>query len=74
MMGDIVMSRKELQRVRVMERVIAGALTLVEASMYLGVSYRQSKRLKGKYQSRGPVGMIHGNRGRKPSNSLEQSL
>ena len=74
MMGDIVMSSKELQRVRVMEQVIGGALTLVEASMYLGLSYRQSKRLKAKYQIRGPVGLIHGNRDRKPSNSFEQRL
>ena len=74
MMGDIVMSNKELQRVRVMEQVMGGALTLVEASGYLGLSYRHSKRLKAKYRESGPVGMIHGNRGRHPVNSIEQSM
>ena len=74
MMGDIVMSSKELQRVRVMERVIGGALTLVEASEYLGLSYRHSKRLKDMYRKSGPVGLVHGNRGRQPANSLDQSV
>lgn len=70
-MGEILMSRKELQRVRVMEQVMSGALTLVEASRYLSVSYRQSKRLKVKYKNKGPEGLIHGNRGRQPSNALD---
>ena len=73
MIGDIVMSRKDLQRVRLMERVMGGALTLVEASVYLGLSYRQSKRLKASYKKSGPVGMIHGNRGRAPGNALDAS-
>jgi transposase len=74
MMGDILMSSKELQRVRVMERVIGGALTLIEASVYLGLSYRHSKRLKATYRKSGPLGLIHGNRGRQPANSLEQCV
>jgi transposase len=73
MKGDIIMSQKEIQRVRVMEQVISGALKLIEATEYLGISYRQAKRLKVKYWESGPVGIIHGNRGRVPSNALEES-
>lgn len=73
MIGDIVMSVKELQRVRIMEQVMGGALSLMEASGYLGLSYRQSKRLKASYSIRGPVGLIHGNRGRRPANALSKS-
>ena len=73
MKGDIIMSQKEIQRVRVMEQVISGALKLIEATEYLGISYRQAKRLKVKYWKSGPVGIIHGNRGRVPSNALEES-
>ena len=73
MMGGIVMSSKELQRVRVMERVMGGALTLVEASEYLGLSYRHSKRLNVTYRKNGPAGLIHGNRGRSPANSLDKN-
>lgn len=73
MMGEIVMSVRELQRVRVMEQVMGGGLSLVEASEYLRVSYRQAKRLKASYSIRGPEGLIHGNRGRKPTNALDES-
>ncbi|HDH33980.1 MAG TPA: hypothetical protein ENG88_00810, partial [Nitrospirae bacterium] len=67
------MSIKELQRVRVMEQVMGGGLSLVEGSGYLGLSYRQSKRLKASYSIRGPVGLIHDNRGRRPGNALSES-
>lgn len=72
MKGDIRMSQQEIQRVRVLEKVISGALKLKEAKEYLGISYRQAKRLKVKYRQSGPVGIIHGNRGRTPSNVLDQ--
>lgn len=70
MKGDIVMSQKEIQRVRVMEQVQSGALKLIEATELLELSYRQGKRLKVKYKESGPVGLIHGNRGRMPANVL----
>lgn len=72
MKGDIVMSLKEIQRVRVLEQVVSGALKLIEATELLGISYRQGKRLKVKYRESGPVGIIHGNRGRVPSNILDE--
>lgn len=74
MMGDILMSIKELQRVRIMEQVMGGALTVVEASSYMGLSYRQTKRLKALYSEKGPAGLVHGNKGRTPANSLNKKL
>ena len=71
MKGDITMSQKEIQRVRVLEQVMSGSLKLIEATGYLGISYRQAKRLKLKYRESGPVGILHGNRGRIPSNVLD---
>lgn len=73
MKGDIVLSQKEFQRVRVMEQVIQGVLTAVDAGGFLGLSYRQVKRLKARYRERGPEGLIHGNRGRLPANTLDES-
>lgn len=72
MNGDITMSIKELQRVRVMEQVINGALSLVEATAFMRISYRQAKRLKVKYKEAGPVGLIHGNRGKVPANTTAE--
>ncbi len=73
MMGDIVMSINELQRVRIMEQVMGGSLTVVEAGRYMGLSYRQAKRLKASYSNRGPEGLVHGNRSREPANALNES-
>lgn len=73
MKGGIVLSQKEIQRVRVMEQVMHGLLTVVEASGFMGLSYRQAKRLKAKYGKAGPEGLIHGNRRRKPANALAKS-
>ena len=71
MKGDITMSQKEIQRVRVLEQVMSGALKLIEAKDFLRISYRQAKRLKLKYRDSGPVGILHGNRGIIPSNLLD---
>lgn len=73
MKGEIVLSQKEIQRVKVMEQVMSGAATLVQASEFIGISYRQAKRLKVRYRRRGPEGVIHGNRGRTPANALDGS-
>jgi len=73
MKGEIVLSQKEIQRVRVMEQVMQGVLSAVDAGSYLGLSYRQVKRLKACYRGAGPAGLMHGNRGRLPANTLDKS-
>lgn len=71
--GVIAISQKELTRYDVLRRVLDGTISLVDAAGYMGVSYRQAKRLKTKAED-GPVGMIHGNCGRAPSNRLGAEL
>ena len=58
------MSAKELQRLTVLGRVAKGALSLVDASVLMGVSYRQARRLAKKFNENGPAGIAHGSRGR----------
>lgn len=65
------MSMKELQRVKVMERLCAGDLSNQEAAVELGICRRQIIRLKKKYTKQGDRGLIHGNRGRQPRHSLK---
>ena len=59
-----LMSSKELHRVRVMEQLDVGALTLSQAGERMGVSYRQARRIRQKWRDAGPSGLIHGSRGR----------
>src|SRR5215213_5833217 len=58
------MSAKELKRVGVMERVAAGTLPLTAAAVVLGLSYRQAKRVYGRYRREGARGLTHRSVGR----------
>ena len=63
-MDTIALTMKEQQRVAVIERVFRRELTMAEAAMVLGVSERQSFRIKARIRKEGVRGVIHGNRGR----------
>lgn len=66
------MSRKERHRLELLGRVKRGDLKLSKAAELLGVSYRQAKRVYGRYQELGDKGLVHRLRGR-PSNRRSAS-
>jgi transposase len=72
--GVIKISQKELSRQSLLKLVCADTLSLNEASIAMGVSYRQAKRLKSAYVLSGVSGILHGNRGRSPSNKISQYI
>jgi transposase len=61
------MSDEEVRRAGVLKRVKAGELTQVEAAEMLELSYRQVKRLYGRYLEGGAKALVHRSAG-KPSN------
>ena len=63
-MGTWKMSAKEVKRVETLGLVRKGALTLVEASEVLALSYRQAKRVWRRFQREGVGGLVHQSRGR----------
>lgn len=63
-MEKILMSVKERKRLEVFSRVKEGRMTLVEAGQLLQLSYRQTKRVWGRYQQSGDQGLVHQARGR----------
>ncbi len=65
------MSEKERTRYHLMRLVKSGRLSLKEASDKMGLSYRQSKRVKKRFIEAGARGLIHGNRGRASPRALE---
>ena len=70
-MGEnILVSRKELKRYKVIDRWIQGSITGGEAAELLGLSYRQVCRLKKRVLEEGEMGIIHKNRGRKPAHAF----
>ena len=62
------MSKKELTRLEVMERLKAKKMTQKKAAEALGISVRQVKRLCKKYREKGAAGLVSQRRG-KPSNN-----
>jgi transposase len=60
----VMMSQKELQRVKVIENAAGGRLSVREASSLLHLSERQILRLKRRYQPDSTDRVRHGNRGR----------
>jgi len=62
---------KQLERYHWLKLVRDGAITLVEASMRMAVSYRQAKRLKKAFVSGSIEALAHGNRARPPSNKTD---
>ena len=63
-MGKLLMSARERDCLEVLGRVKRGELTLAKASELLGLSYRQSKRVYGRYREQGAAGLVHRLRGR----------
>jgi transposase len=58
------MSTSELRRAGVLARVAAKTLTLKSAAALMEVSYRQAKRLYGRYRGEGAKGLKHRSAGR----------
>lgn len=71
-MHTIALTMKAQQRVAVIERVFRGELTMAEAAMVLGVSERQSFRIKARIRREGVRGAIHGNRGQTSARKLSR--
>lgn len=66
------MTKKDLKKFTIIQDCIDGIYTVPQAAKLLGLSDRQIQRLKKEVKQKGPEGIIHKNRGRKPNNAIEQ--
>lgn len=67
-----LMSERQWKKLDVIRRVSKGLMTTVMAATVLGLSQRQVRRMRGAFEERGQVALVHGNRGRPPSNRLDE--
>lgn len=74
MRETIALSHRQLKRWHLLKLEQENRITLKEAAERMGLSYRQASRLKEKAARDGPAGLVHGNRGRRPTNSLDVQL
>ena len=70
MKEELTLNRKEQTRLLVLNEVERKKLKLSEAAYLLKISERQGWRLLAAYRHEGAAGLAHGNRGRKPINTL----
>jgi transposase len=70
----LTMSKKELTRLEVMQRLKDKRLTQKEASGILGLSVRQVKRLWRAYREQGAKGLVSGRRGKASNNRLDAGV
>jgi len=69
-METITMSRKEISRLEVMQKLSEKRMSQKEAGAILGVSERHIKRLLKAYRKKGAAGLISKHRGRKGNHCL----
>jgi transposase len=70
----VTLSKKEQNRLMVLNRVEQGMMTTRQAGEILGLSLRQVKRILGRYRREGAAALAHGNRGRKPRHTLDAGM
>jgi len=74
-MGNgLTLTTKDERRVEVLNRLLAGQLTIGEAAPLLGVGERQARRVVAAYREAGPRGVVHGNRGRPPAHAVLEEV
>ena len=68
------LSREENRRAVVLAAAERDGRTNAEIALALGLGVRQVQRLKGTLKKEGPVGLAHGNRGRRAAHALPEEL
>ena len=70
----VTLGPDEQRRLYVLNELLAGRLTAIEAALALDLSIRHLKRLKARYRREGIAALVHGNRGRRPWHALDPEL
>jgi len=68
------MSRKELQRLGIINRVLKKELKQVDAAEYLKLSFRQTNRIVIRVREEGEKGVIHRLRGRESNRKIADEI
>lgn len=72
-MERTAMSDREFERAAVVRRVVAGELSVREATPLLGVCYRQARRLVARFRCAGMKGLVHATRGRRSNRAVSSA-
>ncbi len=70
----ITLSTREIERLRIINKVMDKDMTQIKASEILGISDRQIRNIIQKVKEKGPKGIRHGNRGRESPHKMAKEL
>lgn len=73
-METVTLNRKEQKRLMILNQIEKKELNVRQAAAILELSERQVWRLLAGYRKEGVSAIAHGNRGRKPANTLEDNI
>ena len=68
------MSKHEARKIAIIEELLANRFTNKQAAELLDLSIRQVQRLKSEATINGVMNLLHKNRGRKPTNTLDPEI
>ena len=72
MKGEVTFTMREIKPYGVIKALLENKMTNKEAAGTLNLSSRQIKRIKKKVKEFGPLGVLHGNKGRKPPHAFSE--
>lgn len=72
--GVVSLSKHNIKTHTVIEKFRYGKYSREEAALKLGISTRQISRIAKKVREQGISGLLHGNKGKMPSNKLSQEV
>ena len=73
-MENVTLNQREQNRLRVLNEVNLGRLSITQAATLMELSLRHAKRLLAGYRKEGAKALAHGNRGRLPYNALDITI
>ena len=71
---ELRMSRKERDRLKVIEQVHRGLMSQLKAAEVLRLSVRQVRRIERRYRREGDGGLVHRSRGRPSSRRIDEAV
>ncbi len=71
---ELRMSRKERDRLKVIEQVEQGLMSQLKAAEALRLSVRQVRRIQGRYRRDGDRGLVHRSRGRPSARRIDEAV
>lgn len=74
MKETVTLNTQEQHRVLVLNRILAAQLSVATAAPLLQVTERQMWRILAAYRKEGVAALVHGNRGRQPTNRISQQV